>query len=114
MRSGAADPEKLGECLEERGLARRVGTNDGSDLGAQRNLERIGTKTAEAGEGDAFETQETSFRWQGSGRCERVGAFAQDGEVAAIAEDAATAPAGHFLDHAEALKVCQRRVHGRG
>ena len=43
-----------------------------------------------------------------------VGAFAQDGEVAAIAEHAATAPAGHFLDHTEALKVGQRRVHGRG
>ena len=44
---------------------------------------------------------------------QRLCAFTENREIAAIAEDAATPPPGDFLDYAEPLEIGKRRVYGR-
>jgi hypothetical protein len=51
--------------------------------------------------------------WHGSsltGLGQWFGALAEDGEVAAIPENATTPPAGHLLDNTQAFKIGERGV----
>ena len=44
--------------MKQRGLAGGIRTDDGRDLGGEAHSQCLGTKTAEAREGNAFETHD--------------------------------------------------------
>lgn len=73
--------------------------------------DRIGAEAAEARQGDAFDRYKLPF---GSSRSrEWIGALAEDGEIAPIAEDATSFSAGDLLKDAKAFQIGERRIYGR-
>lgn len=91
-------------------LERRVRTNGSGNFAGNRHRRRVGVEAPEAGKYDAPQTH----NFPGSDCCgERIGALAENCEVAAITEDATAPPSGDLLDDPQALEIGKRGV-GRG